>query len=82
MKSREMGLIKKRVRSGSVIKARPEICFCYGAQDDKRVSFQKPFSMTPRKKCTRAKDGRALKRHARQDELDIMLEKAKTKGAK
>jgi len=35
-----------------------------------------------RKKCTRAKDGRTLKRHARQDELDIMLEKAKGKGAK
>ncbi len=35
-----------------------------------------------RKKCTRAKEGRTLKRHARQDELDIMLEKAKTKSAK
>ncbi len=35
-----------------------------------------------RKKCTRAKEGRTLKRHARQDELNIMLEKAKGKGAK
>lgn len=35
-----------------------------------------------RKKCTRAKEGRSLKRHARQDELNIMLEKAKGKGAK
>ena len=35
-----------------------------------------------RKKCTLAKEGRTLKRHARQDELDIMLEKAKTKSAK
>jgi len=26
-----------------------------------------------RKRCTRAKDGRTLKRHTRQDELDIML---------
>jgi hypothetical protein len=29
-----------------------------------------------------AKDGRTIKRHARQDELDIMLEKAKSKSAK
>ena len=35
-----------------------------------------------RKKCTRAKDGRSLKRHARQDELDIMLNEAKSKSAK
>ncbi|MBW1798733.1 MAG: IS1182 family transposase, partial [Deltaproteobacteria bacterium] len=35
-----------------------------------------------RKKCTRAKDGRTLKRHIRQDELNIMLEKAKSKSAK
>jgi transposase len=35
-----------------------------------------------RKKCTRAKDGRSLKRHARQDELDIMLNEAKTRSAK
>ena len=35
-----------------------------------------------RKKCTRAKDGRSLKRHARQDELDIMLNEANSKSAK
>ena len=35
-----------------------------------------------RKQCTRAKEGRTLKRHERQDELDIMLEKTKGKGAK
>jgi transposase len=35
-----------------------------------------------RKKCTRAKDGRTIKRHIRQYELNIMLEKAKGKGAK
>jgi len=35
-----------------------------------------------RKKCTQAKDGRSLKRHIRQDELNIILEKAKGKGAK
>ena len=35
-----------------------------------------------RNKCTRAKDGRSLKRHARQDELDIMLNEAKSKSAK
>lgn len=35
-----------------------------------------------RKKCTRAKDGRSLKRHARQDELDIMLNEANSRSAK
>ena len=35
-----------------------------------------------REKCTQAKDGRSLKRHIRQDELNIILEKAKGKGAK
>lgn len=35
-----------------------------------------------RKKCTRAKDGRSLKRHARQDELDIMLKEANSRSAK
>jgi len=29
-----------------------------------------------RKKCTRSKDGRSLKRHARQDELEAMLKEA------
>ena len=35
-----------------------------------------------RKQCTRAKEGRSLKRHARQYDLDIMLEEAKGKSAK
>jgi len=35
-----------------------------------------------RKECTRAKDGRTLKRHIRQHELNIMLEKAKSRSAK
>ena len=35
-----------------------------------------------RNQCTRSKYGRTLKRHVRQDELDIMLEKAKNKSAK
>lgn len=35
-----------------------------------------------REKCTRAKDGRTLKRHARQNELDIMLKVAHTREAK
>ena len=32
--------------------------------------------------CTRAKDGRTLKRHERQDDLDLMLEEAKSRNAK
>jgi len=35
-----------------------------------------------RGQCTRAKDGRSLKRHARQKELDRMFEQAKSKSAK
>jgi transposase len=35
-----------------------------------------------REHCSRAKDGRTLKRHARQDELDIMLKYAKSREAK
>lgn len=35
-----------------------------------------------RSKCTLSKDGRTLKRHIRQDELNIMLEKVKSKSAK
>lgn len=35
-----------------------------------------------REQCTHAKDGRSVKRHARQEELDIMLEQAKSKSAK
>jgi transposase len=35
-----------------------------------------------REHCTRAKDGRTLKRHARQEELDIMLNYAKSREAK
>lgn len=33
-------------------------------------------------KCTRAKDGRTLKRHARQDDLDIMLKCASSRQSK
>ncbi|MFH1624476.1 MAG: transposase, partial [Pseudomonadota bacterium] len=32
--------------------------------------------------CTRAKDGRTLKRHERQDELDLILEEAKSRNGK
>ena len=35
-----------------------------------------------REKCTRAKDGRSLKRHARQDDLDSMLQCANSRQAK
>jgi len=35
-----------------------------------------------RDQCTRSKDGRTLKRHARKDELDIMLDEAKSRQAK
>jgi len=35
-----------------------------------------------RKQCTRSKDGRSLKRHIRQDELDIMLSYAQNRKAK
>jgi transposase len=35
-----------------------------------------------REQCTRAKNGRSVKRHARQEQLDIMLEQAKSKSAK
>jgi transposase len=35
-----------------------------------------------REKCTRAKDGRSLKRHIRQNELDKMLKMAKSREAK
>jgi len=35
-----------------------------------------------KKHCTRSKDGRSLKRHIRQDELDIMLSCAQSKKAK
>jgi transposase len=35
-----------------------------------------------KKQCSRAKDGRTLKRHARQDELDIMVKYATTREAK
>ena len=34
-----------------------------------------------REKCTRAKDGRSLKRHVRQDELDFMLKQANSQEA-
>ena len=35
-----------------------------------------------RDKCTRSKSGRTLKRHVRQDEMDIMLKEAKSRSAK
>ena len=35
-----------------------------------------------RRKCTKAKSGRTLKRHIRQDDLDIMLDKANSIAAK
>ena len=35
-----------------------------------------------RGQCTRVKNGRSLKRHARQKELDMMIEQAKSKSAK
>jgi len=35
-----------------------------------------------RDKCTRSKDGRTLKRHARKNQLDIMLDAAKSRQAK
>jgi len=35
-----------------------------------------------KKKCTRSKDGRTLKRHVRQDELDIMLKDAHSREAR
>jgi transposase len=35
-----------------------------------------------RDKCTRSKSSRTLKRHVRQDELDIMLKEAKSRSAK
>ena len=35
-----------------------------------------------REKCTRSKDGRTLKRHIRQDDLDVMLKEAKSRGCR
>ena len=35
-----------------------------------------------KEKCTKAKSGRTLKRHLRQDDLDVMLEKANSRKAK
>ena len=35
-----------------------------------------------RDKCTRSKSGRTLKRHARQDELDVIIKKTKSKESK
>ncbi len=35
-----------------------------------------------RNQCTRSKDGRTLKRHVRKDELDVMLDEAKSRQAK
>ncbi len=35
-----------------------------------------------REKCTRSKDGRTLKRHIRQNDLDVMLAEAKSRGSR
>jgi transposase len=35
-----------------------------------------------RGKCTRSRDGRTLKRHIRQDDLDVMLQEAQSRGGK
>jgi len=35
-----------------------------------------------KKKCTRAKDGRSLKRHARQEELEVILKEAGSRNAR
>ena len=35
-----------------------------------------------RKKCTKAKDGRSLKRHLRQDDLEVMLKEAESRNAR
>lgn len=35
-----------------------------------------------REKCTRSKDGRTLKRHIRQNDLDVMLQEAKSRRSK
>jgi IS5 family transposase len=35
-----------------------------------------------KKQCTRAKTGRTLKRHVRQDELDVLVERSESKNAK
>ena len=45
-------------------------------------SYGRRAQCTLRQECTRAKDGRSLKRHMRQDELDSMLVSAKSREAK
>jgi len=35
-----------------------------------------------REKCTRSKDGRTLKRHIRQDDLDVMQQEAESRGSR
>jgi hypothetical protein len=47
-----------------------------------KASPQDCLQCNLRDQCTRAKDGRTLKRHARKDELDIMLDEAKSRQAK
>lgn len=47
-----------------------------------KASAQDCIQCDLRDQCTRSKDGRTLKRHARQDDLDIILDEAKSKQAK
>ena len=47
-----------------------------------KASSQDCIQCELRDQCTRSKDGRTLKRHARKDELDIMLDGAKSRRAK
>jgi transposase len=51
-------------------------------QYEYKASSKACAQCTLRQKCTRAKDGRSLKRHIRQDELDSMLVTAKSREAK
>ena len=63
-------LLKRRVyhkrRKTYEYKATAEVCMCCNL----------------RQRCTRSKDGRTLKRHERQDELDTMLQLATSRKAK
>jgi transposase len=47
-----------------------------------KASSQDCIQCELRDQCTRSKDGRTLKRHTRKDELDIMLDEAKSRQAK
>jgi hypothetical protein len=47
-----------------------------------KASAEKCNQCKLKKRCTRAKQGRSLKRHARQDELEVMLKKAESRSAR